>query len=36
MVIFELDENTVLTSAERKQLDDAKNCPFYTLRILPN
>ena len=31
MVIFELDEDTVLTSAERKQLDDAKKLPLlYT------
>ena len=28
MVIFELDEDTVLTSAERKQLDAAKKLPI--------
>ena len=29
MVIFELDEDTVLTSAERKQLDDARKAKPY-------
>ena len=33
MVIFELDEDTVLTIAERKQLDAAKNCQLYTMKI---